>query len=60
MNIYHTYYTDDTGIEWRQADIYAYDFEDAEDKCQQFIDAMLLPPGTRVEGELVEEFEYGG
>ena len=57
MNTYITTYTDYTGIEWRQADIYAYDFEDAEDKCQQFIDAGLLPPGTRVEGELVEEID---
>ena len=56
MNTYTTEYTDDTGT-WVQANIYAWNFEDAEGMLAGFIRDGLMPPGTVVAGEMEDSYE---
>ena len=57
MNTYTTEYTDDTGT-WVQADIYAWDLDDAERMLDNFVRCGLYPPGTEVKGEMEDSYDY--
>lgn len=56
MKTYTTEYTDETGT-WVQANIYAWDLDDAERMLDNFIRCGLYPPGTVVAGEMKESLD---
>lgn len=57
MKKFGTIYTDDAGIKWGGPHINAQSWEEAKSALEGLINYALVPPGTVIYGELIEEHD---